>query len=163
MIWWFIYEWRKPTRQKTPSADFKVITSEISLFSQQVFISKGIPVPYTNLQWNLYLNTQLDLFCSDKLSFSMHGFQYVTNQFNARILVCNLITHQLKKDVGCIVLQFINKMKITKLLGYKTLRCTNTAASWRERWTRVYVSSSQYACEKPLHQVALTCISCDDF
>ena len=27
-------------------------------------------------------------------------------------------------------------MKITKLLGYKTLRCINTVASSRERWTR---------------------------
>ena len=27
--------------------------------------SKGIPVPYTNLQLNPYPNTQLDLFCSD--------------------------------------------------------------------------------------------------
>ena len=51
---------------------------------------------------------------------SMHGFQYVTN-------------HQLENDVGCKVLQFINIMKTTKLLGYKTLRCTNAAASSRER------------------------------
>ena len=34
--------------------------------------SKGILVPYTNLQLNPYPNTQLDLFCSDNLSFSMH-------------------------------------------------------------------------------------------
>ena len=27
-------------------------------------------------------------------------------------------------------------MKITKLFGYKTLRCTNTVASSRKRWTR---------------------------
>ena len=36
----------------------------------------------------------------------MHGFKYVTN-------------HQLDKDVSCKVLQFINTMKITKLLVYK--------------------------------------------
>ena len=35
---------------------------------------------YTNLQLKPYSNTQLDLFCSDSLSFSMHGSQYVTNQ-----------------------------------------------------------------------------------
>ena len=65
---------------KTPPSDFKVITPENPLLSQQVLTSKGIPVPYTNLQLNLYPNTQLDLFCSDNLSFSMHGSQYVTNQ-----------------------------------------------------------------------------------
>ena len=49
---------------KIPSGDFKVTTPEIPLLSQQVIISKGIPVPYTNLQLNPYPNTQLDLFCS---------------------------------------------------------------------------------------------------
>ena len=31
--------------------------------------SKGISVPYTNLQLNPYPNTQLDLFCSENFSF----------------------------------------------------------------------------------------------
>ena len=45
-------------------------------------------------------------------------------------------------------------MKITKLIGHKTLRCTNTVASSRERWTKAYVSDSEYACKKLLHCVA---------
>ena len=65
---------------KTPPGDFKVTTPDNLLLSKQVVTSKGIPVPYTNLQLNPYLNTYLDLFCSDNLSFSMHGSQYVTNQ-----------------------------------------------------------------------------------
>ena len=54
---------------KTPPGDFKVTTPENSLLSQQVVTSQGIPVPYTNLQLNPYPNTQLDLFCSDIISF----------------------------------------------------------------------------------------------
>ena len=54
---------------KTPPGDFKVITPKNSLLSQQVVISKGILVLYTNLQLNSYLNTQLDLFCCNNLSF----------------------------------------------------------------------------------------------
>ena len=54
---------------KTSPGDFKVTTPEIPLLSQQAVISKGIPVPYTNLQLNPYPNTQLDLFCSDNFSF----------------------------------------------------------------------------------------------
>ena len=54
---------------KTPSGDFKVITPENPLLSQQAVTSKGISVPYTNLQLNPYPNTQLDLLCSDNLSF----------------------------------------------------------------------------------------------
>ena len=65
---------------KTPPGEFKVTTPENPLLSKQSIISKGIPVPYTNLQLNPYPNTQLDLFCSDNLSFSIHGSQYMTNQ-----------------------------------------------------------------------------------
>ena len=54
---------------KTPSGDFKVTTPKNSLLSQQAVTSKGILVSYTNLQLNPYPNTQLDLFCSDNLSF----------------------------------------------------------------------------------------------
>ena len=77
---WFVYEWGKPTQQKPPPGDFKVTTPENPLLSKQAVISKGILVPYANLQLNPYPNTQLDLFCSDNLFFSTHGSQYVTNQ-----------------------------------------------------------------------------------
>ena len=59
----------KTNATKTPPGDFKVTTLEISLLSQQAVTSKWIPIPYTNLQLNLYPNTQLDLFCSDNFSF----------------------------------------------------------------------------------------------
>ena len=68
----------------TPPGDFKDTTPENPLLSKQAVTSKRILVPYTNLQLNLYPNTQLDLFCSDNLSFSMHSSQYVTNQLMRR-------------------------------------------------------------------------------
>ena len=70
----------KSNMAKTSPGEFEVTTLENSLLSQQAVISKEIPVSYTNLQLNLYPNTQLDLFCSDNLSFSMHDSQYMTNQ-----------------------------------------------------------------------------------
>ena len=79
LIQWFVYEWRTYTT-KTPQGDLKVTTPRNSLLSQQTVTSKRISVSYTNLQLNIYPNTQLDLFCSNNLSFSMHGSQYVTNQ-----------------------------------------------------------------------------------
>ena len=39
-------------KKKTPPGDFKVTTPKIPLLSQQAITSKGIPVPYTNLQLN---------------------------------------------------------------------------------------------------------------
>ena len=65
---------------KTSPGDFQVTTPEIPLLSQQAVISKGIPVPYTNLQLNLYPNTQLDLFYSDNFSFRCMAPNYLTNQ-----------------------------------------------------------------------------------
>ena len=54
---------------KTLLGDFDVTTPENPLLSKQVVTSKGISVPYTNLQLNPYPNIKLDLFCSDNLSF----------------------------------------------------------------------------------------------
>ena len=59
----------KTSKAKTPPGDFKITTLENPQLSQQVVTSKGISVPYTKLQLNAYPNTQLDLFCSDNLSF----------------------------------------------------------------------------------------------
>ena len=42
----------KTNTAKTPPGDFKIITLEISLLSQQAVTSKGIPIPYTNIQLN---------------------------------------------------------------------------------------------------------------
>ena len=125
----------KTNTAKTLQGDFKVITPKISLLSQQVVTSKGISVLYTNLQLNPYPNTQLDLFCSENFSFWCTTPKYVTNQFDARILVRNF-NHQLEKVVGCKVLQFIPTMKIKKMFGHKTLRCTYTATSSQKWWTR---------------------------
>ena len=58
----------KTNTAKTPPSDFKVTTPENPLLSKQTITSKGIPVPYTNLQLNPYPNTQWDLFCIDNLS-----------------------------------------------------------------------------------------------
>ena len=52
------------------------------LLSQQAVTSKGIPVPYTNLQLNPDPNTQLDLFYSDNFSFQCTAPKYVTNQLH---------------------------------------------------------------------------------
>ena len=57
---------------KTPLGDFKITTLKNPLLSKEMVTSKGILIPYTNLQLNPYPNTQLDLFCSDNLSFSLH-------------------------------------------------------------------------------------------
>ena len=72
----------KTNTAKTPPGDFKVTTPEISLLSKQAVTSKRIPVPYSNLQLNPYPNTQLDLFCSDNLSFQCTALRtWLTNWY----------------------------------------------------------------------------------
>ena len=60
----------------------------------------------------------------------MHESQYVTNSF-ARISVRDLLTNLRKKNVGYKVLHFINN-EDQEALGYKTLRCKDAVASFRE-------------------------------
>ena len=115
---------------KTSLGDFKVTTPENPLLSKQVVTSKGIPVPYTNLQLNPYPNTELDLFCSDNLSFQCTASStWLTNYADPS----TWLDHQLEKDVGCKVLQFITRWRSWSCLVKKTLWCINIAASSRIR------------------------------
>ena len=47
----------KTNTAKTPLGDFQVTIPENLLLSKQMVTSKGISVPYTNLQLNPYPNT----------------------------------------------------------------------------------------------------------
>ena len=93
---------------KTPPSDFKVTTLENLLLSKQTVTSKGIPVPYTNLQLNPYPNIQLDLFYSNNLSFqcTIPG-TWLTNCANSS----TQLDHQPEKDVSCKVLLFITRWR----------------------------------------------------
>ena len=140
-------------KNKTPLGDFKVTTLENLLLSQQAVTSKGIPVSYTNLQLNSYLNTQLDLFCSDNLSFQCTApSTWLTNRC---MDPSTWLTHQLEKDVGCKVLQSSTRWRswsslVTKpysiqtqqflqekvelgqnVVGHNMLATTSATTSWR--------------------------------
>ena len=93
---------------KTPSGDFKITTPENPLLSKQPITGKRISIPYTNLQLNIYPNTQLDLFCNDNLSFQcMAPNTWQTNCADPS----TWLNHQLEKDVGCKVHQFITRWR----------------------------------------------------
>ena len=107
---------------KTSLGDFKVTTLENSLLSKQAITSKGIPVPYTNLQLNPYPNTQLDLFCSDNLFFQCTApSTWLTNCVDPS----TWLDHQLEMDVGCKILLFITRWRswsclVTEPYGVQT-------------------------------------------
>ena len=60
----------------------------------------------------------------------MHGSQYMNNSF-AQIPIRYSLTNLRKKNVGCKVLHFINN-EDQEALSYKTLRCKDALASFRE-------------------------------
>ena len=140
---------------KTLLGDFKVTTPENPLLSQQEVTSKGISILYTNLQLNPYPNTQLDLFCSDNLSFwCTISSTWLTN--------CTDPSTRLQSPTreGCWLesSSVHHMMKIEKMLGRKTLRCTNTATSTQERWTRANSVSGHNFLEQTLLNTCATCV-----
>ena len=149
----------KTNMAKTPLNDFKVTTLQNSLLSQQTVTSKGIPIPYTNLQLNLYPNTQLHLFCSDNLSFwYTTPSTWLTNYMDSSTRLQSLTRE------GCWLQSFSvhHTMKIEKLFGYKILRCTNTTGSSQERWTRANSVSGHNLLEQTLLKLN-TCATCVTF
>ena len=147
---------RKTNTTKTPLSDFKVTTLENLLLSQQAVTSKGITVPYTNLQLNHYPNTQLVLFCSDNFSFwCMALSMWLTNCVDPSTWL------QLPIRESCWLqsTSVHHTMKIEKMLGYKTLWCTNTTASSQERWTRTNSVSCHNLLEQTLLNTWATCVT----
>ena len=80
---------------------------------------KWIPVLNTNLQLNPYSNTQLDLQCSDNLSFQCTASSmWLTNRC---MDPSTWLSHQLEEDVGCKVFQFIQRWRSRSSLVTKPL------------------------------------------
>ena len=62
------------------------------------------------------------------------------------------LTHQLEENVGCKVLQFIQMMKIKKLLGYKTLSTKTQQLLQRLWWTRAILFPVTICVQQQLQQ-----------
>ena len=115
---------------KTPSGDFQVSTLETPLLSQQAVTSKRIPDTLPTYSWTLnpisnWTCSVVTITLSDARLSSMWLTKYAAPRTQLQSAT--------KKIVGCKVLQFIHTKKIKKMLGHKTLRCTYTATSSRER------------------------------
>ena len=135
MTQWFVYEWGKPTRQKSHRVILKSPLLKIHYYQNKRLQVKESQYLIPTYSWTL--TTIPNWTCS---VITISHFQCTAPSMwltNKCADPSTRLEHQLEKDVGCKVLQFIQMMKIKKLLGHKTLRCTNTVASSRKRWTRV--------------------------
>ena len=115
---------------KTPLGDFQVTTPETPLLSQQAVTSKGIPSTLPTYSWTLTPIPNWTCFVvTAPLSDVRLPSTWLTNCADPN----TRLQSPTKKVVGCKVLQFIHTMKIKKMIGHKTLRCTYTVTSSRER------------------------------
>ena len=133
MTQWFVNEWEKPTRQKTHRMILRSPLLRIHYYhNKRLQVKKSwyliptyswtlTPIP----NWTCSVVIVFNFQCtapSMRLTNSMCGSQYAT--YSPTWEKCWLQSFSVH-----------HMMKITKLLGHKTLRCTNTVASSRERWT----------------------------
>ena len=79
MTRWFVYEWGKTQRQKPHRVIFKSLLPKLHYYHNKQLQARN-PKYLTNLQLNLYPNTQSNLFCSDSFPFWCTTPKYVTNQ-----------------------------------------------------------------------------------
>ena len=130
---WFVYKWGKPPRQKPHRVILRSPLLRIHYYHNkrlQVKESQYLiptynwiltPVP----NWTCYVVTISHFQCTAPN-------MWLTNCADPS----TRLNHQLEKNLGLQISSVHHTMKIKKLIGHKTLRCTNTAASLRERWTR---------------------------
>ena len=142
----------KTTETKPHRVNLRSPLSRIYYYQNKRLQVKRIPVPNTNLQLNSYPNIQLDLWCSDNISFQCTALStWLTNRC---MDLSTWLTHQLEKDIDCKVLQFIQMIKIKKLFGYKNLGTKTQQLLQRIWWTR---ANSVFSYN--LHWVASLCIT----
>ena len=121
---------RKNLTAKIPPGDFQVTIPETPLLSQQAVTNKWIPSTLPTYSWTLTQIPNWTCFVvTVPLSDTRLPSTWLTNCANSS----TWLQSPTKKVVSCKVLQFIHTMKIKKMLGHKTLRCTYTETSSRER------------------------------
>ena len=124
----------KPTRQKPHRVILRSPLSRIHYYQNKRLQVKESQYLIPTNSWTL---TPIPNWTCSVVTIS--PFQYTASSTwlpNRCADPSTQLDHQLEKDVGCKVLQFIQKMKIKKLLSHKTLWCTNITAFSRKRWTR---------------------------
>ena len=120
----------KTWRQKPNQVIFQVTILETLLLSQQTVTSKGISNTLPTYSWTL---TSIPNWTCSVVTVPFSDARLPSTWLIVtRILICDFKTTT-EKIVDCKVLQFIHMMKIKKMLGHKTLWCTYTTTSSRER------------------------------
>ena len=143
MTWWFVYEWGKPTWQKSHRMILRSQLPRIHHYLNKRLQVKESQYLIPTYSWTL---TPIPSWIYSVVTIS--PFQYMAPSM--WLTNCadpsTWLQSPTKKIVGCKVLQFIHTMKIRKMLGHKILWCKYTATSPRKRWTRSRILSPVTIC-----------------
>ena len=130
MTQWFVYKWGKPPRHKPHWVNLRSPLPWIHYYQNKWLQVKESQYLILTYSWTL---TPIPNWTCSIVTISHFQCTTPNTLLTNRCTDPNTwLTHQLEKDVGCKILQFIHTMKIKKLLDYKTLRRTNAVASLRE-------------------------------
>ena len=135
LIRWFVYEWRKPTRQKPHRVILRSPLPRIHYYHNKRLQVKKSQYLIPTYSWTLTLIPNWT--CS---VVTISHFQCTASNMWLTNLMCGsqYVAYSPTWERCWLQSSSVHyTMKITKLLGYKTLRCTNTTDFSRERWTRV--------------------------
>ena len=121
---------RENLTEKTSSGDFQVTTPETPLLSQQAVTSKRIPSTLPTYSWTF---TPIPNWICSVVTVPLFDARLLSTWLTNCADPNTWLQSPTKKIVGCKILQYIHTIKIKKMLGHKTLRCTYTATSSRER------------------------------
>ena len=132
---WFVYKWRKPTRQKPHRVILRSPLPRIYYYQNKRLQVKESQYLIPTYSWTLI---PIPIWTCSIVIIS--HFQCMSPSTWLTNLMCGLQYAAYSPTWERYWLQISSvhhMMKITKLIGYKTLQCTNIATSSRKRWTRV--------------------------
>ena len=145
---WFIYEWGKPTRQKPHRVILRSPLLRIHYYHNKRLQVKESQYLISTYNWIL---TPIPNWTCSVVTIS--HFQCTAP--STWLTNCADLSTWLQSPTreGCWLQSSSvhHMMKIEKLFGYKTLWCTNIAASSQERWTRANSISDHNLLEQTLH------------
>ena len=155
---WFVFEWGKPTRQKPHRVILRSPLLRIHYYHNKRLQVKESQYLLPTYSWTLTLIPNWT--CSVVTIFHFQCTAPRTWLTNCADLSMRL---QSPTREGCWLQNSSvhHTMKIKKLFGHKTLRCTNTVASSQEIWTRANSVSGHNLHEQTLLNTCATCVTFD--
>ena len=112
---------------------FKSPLPKLHHYKKRNGYKQGIPSTLPTYSWTL---TPILIRTCSVVTISLSDAQLPSTWLTVAQIPVHDFNHQSEKIVGCKVLQFIQTMKIRKMLGHKTVWCKYTTTSPRKRWTR---------------------------